>query len=118
MECIACGRHAGYHRAVVDTLDDELVGAFCRECEREEFGRSLERGFFEHREGCALCERDGHVAIPVWTPVARHTPEGDVISEVTYRVDAATVRLCDEHLATIAGEYPGERPAAATPEHR
>ncbi|MFB6070591.1 MAG: hypothetical protein ABEJ76_06150 [Halanaeroarchaeum sp.] len=118
MNCIVCGREAGYHRAVVDTLEDDLVGAICRECEHEEFGRSLERGFFDRREGCVLCERDGHVAIPVWRPTARRTPDGDVINEVAYQVDDATVRLCDEHVTMLAGEYPGERAAAATTGHR
>ena len=104
--CIVCGRESGYHRAVVDTVDDSVVGCLCRECERAEFGRTLERGFFEQREGCVLCDRDGTVALPVWRPVARETPDGTVVSEVTYTVDSGTVRLCDEHLSAIAGAFP------------
>lgn len=118
MECIVCGREAGYHRAVVDTYDERLVGGLCRECEREEFGRVLERARFADRSGCLLCDRDGQVAIPVWRPTARRTAGGDVVSEVAYRVDRETARLCDEHLADVAGHYPISRPRAATPEHR
>lgn len=104
--CIVCGRAGGYHRAVVDTFEAELVGGLCRECEREQFGHTLERGFFESREGCVLCDRDGHVAIPLWRPVARETSDGTVVSEVTYAVDDGTVRLCDEHLSAFAGAFP------------
>ncbi|MGM0399383.1 MAG: hypothetical protein ACQEQY_10390 [Halobacteriota archaeon] len=107
--CIVCGRDGGYHRAVVDVVEERVVGALCRECEREEFGRTLDRGFFEAREGCALCDRDGHVAIPIWRPVARTTDDGAVINEVTFAVDEATVRLCDEHVAAIAEEFPATR---------
>lgn len=114
MHCIVCGRDAGYHRAVVDTFEDEVVGALCRECEREEFGRTLERGMFEHRDGCAFCDRDGAVAMPVWRAQARRTPVGDVVSEVTFSVDEGTVRLCDEHVSTIAGEFPAVRARPAT----
>jgi hypothetical protein len=104
--CIVCGRDAGYHRAVVDMFEDAVVGGLCRECEHEEFGRSLNRGRFESRDGCILCGRDGHVAFPVWRPVARETADGAVVNEVTYHVDAGTVRLCDEHVGVIAGEFP------------
>lgn len=108
--CIVCGREAGYHRAVVDVVAESVVGGLCRECEREEFGRTLDRGFFETRDGCMFCERDGHVAIPVWRPVAEQTPSGTVVTEVTYTVDDATARLCDEHVSTISGAYPASRP--------
>lgn len=107
--CIACGQTAGYHRAVVDLVEESVVGGLCRECESEEFGRTLERGFFETRDGCVLCGRDGHVAIPVWRPVARQTAGGTVVNEVSYTVDDATVRLCDEHVSAIAGEFPADR---------
>ncbi|MFW5937941.1 MAG: hypothetical protein ACOCSN_03275 [Halanaeroarchaeum sp.] len=104
--CIVCGRDAGYHRAVVDVFEEAMIGGLCRDCEREEFGRTFERGFFETRDGCILCGRDGYVAMPVWRPVARETDDGTVVNEVRYRVDEGTVRLCDEHVGAIAGEFP------------
>lgn len=107
--CIVCGRDAGYHRAAIDVVEDRVVGGLCRECEREEFGRTLERGFFETRDGCVLCERDGHVAIPIWRPIARQTDDGAVVNEVTFTIDDGTMLLCDEHVATIAEEFPTNR---------
>lgn len=107
--CIVCGNEAGYHRAVVDVVEETVVGGFCRECEREEFGRTLERGVLETRDGCVFCDRDGHVAIPIWRPTARRTDSGTVVNEVIFTVDDATVRLCDEHVSAVAGAFPADR---------
>lgn len=114
--CINCERDAGYHRAVVDTVADRVLGGLCRECEQEEFGRILERGLFKRRDGCILCERDGHVALPIWRPVARRTGDGTVVNEVTYTVEESTVTLCDEHVSVIAESYPLQSPRPVTPE--
>lgn len=110
--CIVCGRDAGYHRAVVDVVEERVVGGLCRECEREEFGRVLERGRFG--EDCVFCDRDGHVALPVWRPDPREREDGTVLNTVTYRIDGGTVHLCDEHVTAIAGEFPTVRAATAT----
>lgn len=115
MKCVVCHRKGGFHRAVVDTTGEEVLGSLCRECEREEFGRSIDRGLFQPGDGCIFCERDGTVAIPLWRPDTRTTAGGTVVNEVSIEVDDATLRLCDEHLAAVAGEYPGSearRPAA------
>ncbi len=111
MDCIVCGCDAGYHRAIVDSIDGRQVGGLCRECERLEFGRSLARGLFRETDGCILCPRDGHVALPLGEPVARRTPEEGVISDVSYAVGAETPRLCDEHLHELRGD-------AASPDRR
>ncbi|MFB6266187.1 MAG: hypothetical protein ABEI31_00900 [Halodesulfurarchaeum sp.] len=104
MECLICGQDAGYHRAVVERLRGEQRGGLCRECERREFGRSLHRGLYREREGCILCARDGHFALPLGEPVATRTETGDVESEIAYDIDESTVHLCDEHLDAIASE--------------
>lgn len=102
MDCIVCGDAAGFHRAVLSEFRERRLGGLCRECERVEFGRSLERGFFRETDGCMLCARDGHVALPVGEAVARRDENGEVESEVTFEVTDATLRLCDEHLDMLA----------------
>ena len=104
MDCIICGRDAGFNRVVVDSFRNEEVGGLCRECERREFGLSLLRGRYREREGCILCARDGHYAIPRGEPVARRTPDGDVVSDITFDVTGETECLCEEHLAAIASQ--------------
>ena len=98
--CIACGNEAGYNRAVVDVLSDRQVGALCVNCEREEFGKSLERGQWAAVEDCAFCDRDAFYALPKWLPELHR--EGDaVVSRVDYEVTESTLAVCDEHLHEI-----------------
>lgn len=106
MDCIVCGQDAGYHRAVVDTLEDIRVGGLCRECEGAEFGRSLERGRFRETDGCILCARDGLYALPVGQPTATRNDDGSVVGDVVYDISAETVRLCDEHFHELSEVEP------------
>lgn len=112
MTCLCCGRDAGYNRAVVDRFGDVRLGGLCLTCEEREFGATLrrtERG----ADGCALCSRDGSFALPAWRPYAEEAPDGTVVSRVDYRVDAATVHLCDRHLQVIDGDADGPPSTAA-----
>lgn len=106
MDCIVCGQDAGYHRIVVDTLEDTRVGGFCRECERSEFGRSLERGRFTETEGCILCARDALYALPVGQPTATRNEDESVVGDVVYDTVPETPRLCDEHFHELAEADP------------
>lgn len=106
MECIVCGQDAGYHRVVIDEIEDRRVAGLCRKCERTEFGRSLERGRFRESEGCILCARDGHFVLPRGQPTASRDDEGRVVGNVEYEADQSTVRLCDEHLHGLANADP------------
>lgn len=106
MECVVCGQEAGYHRAVIDEVEDRRIGGLCRDCERTEFGRSLQRGHFRETEGCILCARDGHYALPLGEPTATRNEEGRVVGSIDYDVGAETVRLCDEHLHGLAAATP------------
>ena len=99
-ECIACGNTAGYNRAVVDVLSDAQVGALCVNCEREEFGKSLERGRWAAVEDCAFCDRDAFYALPKWLPEL-HDEGGAAVSRVDYEVTECTFCVCDEHLHEI-----------------
>lgn len=102
MNCIRCGRQAGYNRAVVDTVSGRELGGFCRNCEFEEFGRALER-FSQAERTCVMCDRDGHVGFAAWTPVVRGDGER-MVSEVEYDVTDRTPFLCDEHLHAVTDE--------------
>lgn len=108
--CIVCGRDAGFHRLAIDLHRDETVGGLCPECERTEFGRSLKRGFFRETEGCILCARDGHIALPVGEPVATRTADGEIQSEIDHEISGVTPRLCDEHFHTLAASEPPDAP--------
>jgi hypothetical protein len=100
MECVTCGLQAGYNRAVIDIEREDLRGGLCFRCEEREFGTSLGHGLWRETEGCALCARDAHVALPTWEPFT--TEEGGVlICRVDYRLDESTLTLCDEHFAAL-----------------
>jgi len=103
--CIACGEPAGYNRAVVDTVGGVRVGALCVNCERAEFGRSLERGRWRGVDGCAFCDRDGFYALPQWVPDCRRD-DAALVSTVAYEVTEATATVCDEHLHALRDDPP------------
>ena len=105
MNCVACGLGAGFNRAVVDTVDGSELGGFCVRCEEAEFGRSLARGDWSGVEGCAFCERDGFYALPVWEPFCEERG-GKTVCKVEYRIDEATLRLCDEHFRSVNESAP------------
>lgn len=100
--CVACGRPAGYNRAVVDDVAGRRVGDLCRNCELESFGRVLERGVWDGSDECVCCNRDGHVALPVWRPYVERDGGADVC-DVAYSVGSSSPRLCDEHYHDVAG---------------
>ncbi|WP_101296347.1 hypothetical protein [Halegenticoccus soli] len=113
MLCISCGLEAGYNRVVVELTSGVELGGFCRSCEIAEFGRSLERGHWSLNEGCALCGRDGHFALPRWEATATYRGD-DVVGSVEYHITDRTLTLCDEHLHRIrSGTEDARRRAAA-----
>ena len=102
MNCIRCSCEAGYNRVVVDTVSSRERGGFCRNCEFEEFGRSLDR-FSQGDRTCLMCDRDGYVAFAAWTPVLEDGG-GRLVSSVEYDVTDRTPFLCDEHLHLVTNE--------------
>lgn len=109
MNCIRCGNRAGYNRAVIDTLSGHELGGFCRNCEYDQFGRTLDR-YAQSGRSCAMCNRDGHFVLPAWEPTM--TAEGaTLVSRVDYEVTECTPTLCDEHFHQIrdAVEEPPRR---------
>lgn len=104
MNCIRCDCEAGYNRAVVDTVSGEERGRFCRNCELEEFGRTLER-LCQTDRSCVFCNRDGHFGFAAWTSTLQDGGERQV-SSVEYEVTDRTPFLCDEHFHVVTGAEP------------
>ncbi|MBX0286067.1 hypothetical protein [Haloarcula salinisoli] len=111
MDCICCGRPAGYNRAVVDVLSGRELAGFCRNCELDEFGRTLER-FTGTGSQCTVCNRDGHIALAAWQPSVERSAS-KLVSRVTYEVTDRTPTLCDEHIHQIA-DGPLDAPGRAS----
>lgn len=97
--CVSCGHDAGYNRAVVDTVTDELVGGLCLHCERTSFGTDLDT--VVSRPWCTLCERDGFYALPKWQ-VRRARSRQDGTVTVGYAIEKSTVRICDGHFDALS----------------
>lgn len=116
LTCVSCGREAGYNRAVVDTLTDELVGGLCLRCERHSYGMELNGAANPDGPECTFCAHDGFFAVPKWR-IRR--PSGSARRDaltVGYAVEGTTARLCDGHFHSLAkatdpatADAPGER---------
>lgn len=104
MDCIRCGCQAGYNRAVVDAVSGQELGRFCRNCELEEFGRTLER-LCQTERTCVICDRDGHFGFAAWTPTLEDG-DGRQVSSVEYELTDRTPFLCDEHYHVVTQSEP------------
>lgn len=95
MQCVRCGKRAGYNRLVVDLVAGDREGGLCRNCEFDTFGRTLE--WHSRSDGsCLCCDRDGSVGIARW----RAEPDGESFSmDVTYHPRMPL--LCDEHFQAL-----------------
>lgn len=101
LRCVSCGRDAGYNRAVVDTLADELVGGLCLACERSSYGTDLD-GTATRGSNCTFCAHDGFFAFPKWKleQIVAGSRRGNLT--VGYAVESQTARLCDSHFEAVA----------------
>jgi len=108
--CICCGRPAGYNRAVVDVLSGRELAGLCRNCELDEFGRILER-FAQTGPQCAVCNRDGHIALAAWKPSVERSAS-KLVSRVEYEVTDRTPLLYDEHFHLVADDRHDTRRSA------
>jgi hypothetical protein len=103
VSCTACGLPSSYNRAVIDSVDDEVVGCLCTSCIEDFFGRSLE--LFERRdETCLFCDRRGLYALPKWSCVTIEDDERIDVVGVDYCVDAATPHLCNHHFSELRAD--------------
>ena len=111
--CVACGHDAGYNRAVVDTVADELVGGLCLHCERDSYGTGLGSDAPTDVSTCAFCAHDGFYAHPKWRVAdrARSATRGSLT--VGYAVEGETLRICDGHFHELAR---AKEPALADPD--
>lgn len=86
----------------MDVHSEAELGGLCVECERESFGRTLEVGSWGKSDGCVLCPRDGHYALPTWDP-QRVRENGRLVNKVAWDVTDDTPTVCDEHLTRLLG---------------
>lgn len=109
MNCLRCGREAGYNRVVIDLLAGTELGRLCMNCEKDQFGECLEYFGSAGADDCAFCERDGHFALARWLPSVEDRGDRLVCTAEVERTDTA-VKVCDEHFHEIADvEAPAER---------
>lgn len=115
MDCFACGKDAGYNRAIVDLFSGTETGRFCLRCEREVFGTSLHWEWWEATERCTFCSRDGHYALALYLPTHEEC-NGKIRCSAAYEVTDTTLLLCDEHLHRLRdgdGEQRSGTPSAS-----
>ena len=99
MKCILCGGEGGYNRAVMDLFSGSRIGQLCMNCEKDEFGNTLEYRTGGEDRTCLLCQRDGQVAFPRYTPETRL--EGNHVVFTSVIEDGRGPCLCDEHFHLV-----------------
>ena len=93
--CVTCGSRHALDYVVQDRGSGLTVGGFCRFCALDEFGESLNRGLWKHSDGCAVCERDGYIAILENRPHLVSDGGREVIKHEP--ATEPSMLLCDEH---------------------
>lgn len=93
LRCVRCNEGVGCDRVAVEVATDAEVGGLCAACERETFGVVLRDRTWQRPDGCVLCPRDGHFALPV-IDVLIERPEAPDTREY---VAADGPVLCDRH---------------------
>lgn len=97
MICVSCGGKAGYYRAVIDTVYNSEIGGLCKNCAVEHFGKTLDIGHFNAKDGCLLCERDGYLALPIWEAEVSDSQLRKTVFTNKYEITSNTPKLCDSH---------------------
>jgi hypothetical protein len=92
---VTCGSRHALDYVVKDSVSGLTVGALCRFCVLNEFGESLDRGLWKNTNGCAVCERDGHLAIVENRPHFVSDGGRDVVKHEP--ASEPSMVLCDEH---------------------
>ncbi|MGM0605838.1 MAG: hypothetical protein ACQETB_09220 [Halobacteriota archaeon] len=100
--CFVCGNRAGFNRSIVDLATNAHIGRLCVNCERAEFGRSLQRVRTDRHDNCLYCERDAQFALPRFLSFVVEADHAS-IAKVSSELDDQPVTLCDEHLYAITG---------------
>lgn len=95
-----CDREAGYNRTVIDVFSGMELGGLCMNCEKDEFGNSLQYGASNGEGQCNYCERDGQIRLPRYVP---RTERRDNITLVKSSIEESdsVPSLCDEHFHEI-----------------
>lgn len=100
MNCLRCNEAVNCDRVVVVVRTGFRLGGYCESCEREDFGRSLERGWWRDRLGCILCEGQGTHVLPVHEIEYVETDSGERRQD-GYVVTPETPRLCTDHVEEL-----------------
>lgn len=98
LRCVRCNERVGCERAAVEAATDTAVGGLCTDCERAEFGLVLRDRTWQRPDGCALCPRDGHFALPLIDLLIERPDRPDTVE---YAV-ADGPALCDRHFHELA----------------
>lgn len=111
--CYACGRRAGYNRAVQDRRTDRQLGRLCVDCERRHVDDWIDADRSERR----CCDRAGRYALPKYESIAVET-ESIVLSTVSTAVDSEPLLLCRSHLRALCDRTAGTRNRAVLARQR
>lgn len=96
MQCVNCGRDAGYNRAVIELFSGTTIGGLCMNCEKDELGRSFRYCASGSERRCAFCKRDGQIRFPRYVPELTSS-DGDLVVTSSIEDDETVPCLCDEH---------------------
>lgn len=99
-----------------DVTSGFQVGELCRFCALNEFGESLSRGLWKRSDGCAVCNRDGHIAIVEREPRVKEDGGRRVVSHELASVPS--MLLCDEHAHQVLNERERTAISRNRDEHR
>ena len=109
MNCLICGKEAGFNRAMIDLYSGTKLGGLCMNCEKEEFGKTLEYSITSESQQCRLCERDGQIQLPKFVSKAESLGD-DVVVKSSIEESESAPALCDEHFHMITDSR--KKPAA------
>ena len=106
-DCYACGRRAGYNRAIVDPRRGVEIGRVCVNCERDELDERFAAAADSASTTCAYCERERAYELPRYEPIVIESDEA-AVSVVSTKLDPNPIGLCERHLRWLGGETSSE----------
>lgn len=110
MNCLSCGKAAGYNRVVIDAHTGTELGGFCMNCEKDRFGEALSYMHADETDSCSLCERDGLYLLARYVPSAEERDDGVIHCSVSVESANSALRLCDEHYHELLADRRAAKP--------
>lgn len=97
MKCLSCGKTDVFHRAVVNTVDDEVLGVYCEDCELEQYGAGIVTLAPElHDEICVCCENEGTFVLARLDCLVE---EHESATPFEYTITDRCPRICSDHIS-------------------